>query len=174
MDIHPIIVHFPIALLAVYSVMELVRAHKLLAEKSWYYIKSAFLILGTLGAFAALSTGENAEHINRPAQKIVEMHQVFASASTWIFSILSILYLVGILENILGDKLQTSKYEIIRKIWNIKLRIRNKLFKPVFLIPLAILGLVAIMTTGALGGAMVYGSSADPFVEFVYKILIGQ
>ena len=172
MDIHPIIVHFPVALLAVYSVMELVRVRKLLAEKSWYYIKSAFLILGTIGAFMALATGENAEHINRPVRKVVEMHQVFASASTWIFSILSILYLIGIVENIWGENLRTSKYEIVRKAWDLKLKIRNKLFKPVIIIPLAFVGLIAILITGALGGAMVYGNSADPFISFIYKILI--
>ena len=37
MNVHPLLIHFPIALLTVYVVMECLRFKKLLAEHSWFY-----------------------------------------------------------------------------------------------------------------------------------------
>ena len=54
------VVHFPIALLTVYALMELVWSKRLRKNESWLYVKAAFLIIGLLGAYAALSTGEMA------------------------------------------------------------------------------------------------------------------
>lgn len=57
MDIHPVTVHFPIALLTVYGLMELVWSKRLKKEQAWFYVKASFLILGVISAYAALSTG---------------------------------------------------------------------------------------------------------------------
>jgi hypothetical protein len=48
--------------------------------------------------------------------------------------------------------------------------IQRNLFSIIHIILLAILGLVTLLITGALGGAIVYGVAGDPFTAFVYKI----
>ncbi|KHO51327.1 MAG: hypothetical protein QT04_C0044G0036 [archaeon GW2011_AR11] len=57
LNIHPIFVHFPIALLSLYAVMVLIRFRKVMGLPYWSYAKAILAIAGTLGAFAALQTG---------------------------------------------------------------------------------------------------------------------
>ena len=40
-----------------------------------------------------------------------------------------------------------------------------------FVILLALVGLVCITITGGLGGTMVYGPNADPFFGVIYKLM---
>lgn len=172
MDIHPIFVHFPIALLTVYSILELIRFEKITSQAYYFYVKACILIIGTLGAFASLSTGEMAERsVDRSLHGLVEMHSTFAAISTWIFVVLSAIYLIiWISKTEYNQKLNNSSFA---KIWNIKLNIANKIFNnKVLMVTLAILGLMAITMTGALGGAIVYGPDVDPIVSFFYHLVM--
>jgi uncharacterized membrane protein len=47
-NVHPLLVHFPIALLVVYSLLEWVPLKKLANLSSWFYIKATFLFFGDL------------------------------------------------------------------------------------------------------------------------------
>lgn len=172
MDIHPIFVHFPIALLTVYAILELIRFEKITSQAYYFYVKASILIVGTLGAFASLSTGEGAEHgVDRSLRALVEIHSTFATISTWIFVILSAVYLIiWISKTEYNQKLNEST---LAKIWNIKLNIANKIFNSsLTMVILALIGLLAITMTGALGGAIVYGPEIDPIVSFFYHLVM--
>lgn len=172
MNIHPIFVHFPIALLTVYAILELVRFKKITNQAYYFYVKACILIVGTLGAFASLSTGDLAEGaVARALRPLVEIHSTFAALSTWIFAALSIVYLVTwISKTDYNQKLINSK---ISKIWNQILVIATKILNNSFImIILSLAGLLAITMTGALGGAIVYGPEVDPIVSFFYRLVM--
>ena len=58
MDLHPIIVHFPVALLTLYGIFELFSVRRIARKPYWFYVKAVLVIFGALGALAAWLTGE--------------------------------------------------------------------------------------------------------------------
>lgn len=169
MDIHPIFVHFPIALLTIYAIAELIRFRKLINTIYWFYVKAILVIVGTLSAFLALNTGEGAEDsVSRSLRPLVEMHSSFASVSTWIFGIIAIIYLISwINKSEFNQRIQASS---IGNQLNKVVVIVNRILNSSFIILLALIGLVLITITGGLGGAIVYGPDIDPIVNFIYHL----
>src|SRR5574343_414907 len=142
MNIHPIFVHFPIALLTVYAVLELIRFNKITNQIYWFYVKASILFTGTIGAFVSLSTGEMAEEsVVKELQSLVEVHSTFATISTWIFAFIGIVYMImWINKTDWNQQLFDSRFS---KIWGIKVNIATKIYESPFLVILAFLGLVA-------------------------------
>lgn len=164
-NIHPIIVHFPIALLFLYSVIRILPLYRWLPAVAWKQTERILLICGVLGAFAASATGEVAEHLVQPDHKLVEMHAFFAGASTWIYGLLLLGELLTVSIPFLSSKITFPRIIEYARIIE-KFLTQNSLSKF-----LAFLGLIAITLTGMLGGVMVYGLSADPAAKIVLKIL---
>jgi uncharacterized membrane protein len=97
MNLHPIFVHFPIALLTLYAGLEVVRL-PILTRQTWYfYAKAVLVIAGALGAIPTVITGlivgEGLEN-DLVIGKIVQMHEKFAFASLVVFGVLAIIYLL--------------------------------------------------------------------------------
>lgn len=165
-NIHPILVHFPIALLLLYSVIKILPLQKWLPKVDWKDIERVLLVVGVLGAFVSLATGETAEHLVRSNRQLVEMHAAFASLATWLYSAL----LLGEVSVILNMRLGMSSQK-----WGSLLRITHFLEKilcnKVFSSIIAFVALIAITLTGLLGGVMVYGVSADPVAPAVLSLL---
>lgn len=164
-NIHPIFVHFPIALLLIYSVIKILPFKKWFPNVSWKHIEIMFLSLGVFGAFISNSTGEIAEYLTRPNRQLVEMHSTFASISTWLYGLL-----------LLGEFLYFFTPYIISKLnllWftNFILLIQKILTNDKLSKIMAFLGLIAISVTGLLGGVMVFGTSSDPLAPIVLKML---
>ena len=173
MNLHPIFVHFPIALLTIYALLELARFKKLSAWAPLFYIKATFVILGSLGTFAALLSGEAIEDQFEVGnlEALVETHANWAVATSWIFGIISIAYLVAWIlrgeafHRIIGHKL-------IAPFWRLLTQLSDILLKKNLVIVLAIIGLLTITITGALGGAIAYGPDIDPAAQFFYNLLV--
>jgi uncharacterized membrane protein len=164
-NIHPLVVHFPIALLVVYSVITLLPLRRWLPQIAWKQITTTLLLIGVVSAFAASSTGEVAEHLVRPDRDLVEMHAFFAGASTWIYGLL----LLGELLALFGARVATY---IGQPIVTRALRFAERILQHrVINTMLVLLGLVAITLTGLLGGVMVYGTTADPLAPIVLRLL---
>lgn len=164
-NIHPIFVHFPIALLFIYSIIKVLPLQKWLPTVAWRQIERAFLLFGVLGAFAALATGDTAEHFAKANRQLVNVHAFFASAATWIYGILLFSEIVAILNTSYQSLIQSDKIKTIL------LKIEAFLCTPFFSKALAILGFIAIFIAGLLGGVIVYGTSADPLAGVVLKLL---
>lgn len=165
-NIHPIIVHFPIAFLFIYAVIKILPFRKWFPKVSWNDISLIVLIVGVLGAFASLSTGEAAEHVVRRNRQLVEAHSMFASLSTWLFGAL----LVGELAAIFNRtaKFMDQKWAMVRKVTVLLQKYLYDSFLAAFIVVIAFL---SIMMTGLLGGVIVYGTTADPIAGFVLQLL---
>ncbi len=170
MNIHPIFVHFPIALLTIYAIMELLRFKKLSALPYWFYVKAILLITGSVSVFLARYTGEIAEHSirDKSLHGVIELHSTFALFTFVIFGILALIYIVVWVdrEN-LGSKIALSQ---IGTAWNNIVKFAHSMFRSPFMPIMAFIGLIVITTTGALGGAIIYGPDVDPIVQFIYKL----
>lgn len=147
MDIHPLIVHFPIALLTLYAVFECIRFNKVLEKPYWFYIKAVLVIVGELLILLTLMTApEEGE------KWIVEIHQVFAGTTVLVFGLVALSYLIRWLK-------MEGKFNRAPTLPNRSL------------IVLAVIGLVCITITGGLGGAIVYGTEFDPLMAPIFKLL---
>lgn len=168
MNIHPLFVHFPIALLSIYGFFEIIRI-KAWQNTTWIRpLKTALIIIGVTFAYISLSTGELAEHAlnDRSLRDLVEKHAFFADIATYLFLFPAIAYLF---EGVLATSFATKIPEMIK---GIMVWYSTKLMIAPLRVMLAFLGVLAVFITGALGGAIVYGPEADPFVSFIYKLLI--
>lgn len=182
MNIHPLFVHFPIALLMVYAVMEaggpilfrVLKAVKkegtelaqFVAGELYKNIKAFLVIVGVAFGYTTLQTGEMAEHAMQSssgdpemfaatnAGQLVELHSTFATASIWLFTVLAVAYLFRLS--------WFTKYGPLKKFSNI-------ILNPWIASILAIAGITLLTITGALGGAISHGQDVDPVVKFVYS-----
>ena len=164
-NIHPIIVHFPIALLFLYSIIKIIPFSKWWSNVSCKHIERALLFVGVLGAIAALLTGDVARELVQPDAKLTDAHETFAYLSFFIYGALLVGELIAIFKfkYLIGLKSEKTKILLffLERIFSDK--IISKL--------LAFIGFVSIILTGMLGGVMVYGLSADPFAGVVLKML---
>ena len=159
-NLHPIFVHFPIAMLFVYSLIKILPLKKWFPRVAWRQIERVLLVVGVLGAFAALATGDTAEHLVKPNHQLVDAHSTFAAVATWLYGAL----LLGEITAMVNVRLAAQKIVVLQFLECV-------LCHPLFSALLAFLALVAISITGLLGGVMAYGVTADPFANVVLKIL---
>lgn len=161
MNIHPIFVHFPIALFTLFCILELLRFW--LKQPHWFYVKALLVIAGFSGAVVAIFTGEMAAEFleGSDLEKVVEIHASFAVLSTLIFMTAAFAYFISWIN---------KTKQIQNRSWLFVTKIQKFLIETNFAYILAVLGLIAITITGALGGSIVYGPEVDPFVSFVYHL----
>ncbi len=167
MDIHPLVVHFPIALLTIYSLLEVAALRPRFRTPQWTHAKLLLLFIGTLWALAALSTWENAADLSGIKSLTLRLHEGAASTTAGIYKGITIFYLVGL-------ALQQSTFTrivsfpkfiaFLRKL----IALLNRLRIPALA---AIIGFLGLNLVGALGGTLVYGPNADPITSALNKII---
>lgn len=165
-NIHPLFVHFPVAMLFIYSVIKVSPFKKWFPTVAWREIERVLLFVGVLGAFAALLTGDTAEHLVHPNRALVDAHSTFATISTFIYGAL----LVGEIAAIINAKnfIYGKTWQRVSEILHF---LETVLCNPIFSGILAALGFIAISITGMLGGTIAYGLTADPFAGTLLKLL---
>lgn len=158
-EFHPIIVHFPIALLIVgvlcdFLALFLRRAH-LVVVASWC------LGFGSLGLLAAELSGQLIEdHVKRALSgNLLELHKTFALITVIIFVFLFILrvlwfspYILSFLSSAMPAAERARKYILTRVP---ALERNSRLLIGTYLL-FSIGGIVLLAITGYLGGSMVY------------------
>ena len=173
MNLHVIVVHYPIAFLTVYALFELLRFRRLLNQPFWFYVKAVLVILGSLGAGAALITGKMAKELFSGVsslEPVVSLHEKFAQTTTIIFAVLAVSYLVIWLNRENFSSI-FSPDTVLAKIWNFLGKLAHVLVETKLAILLALAGLICVTLTGGLGGAMAFGPDADPFFKPIYNLL---
>ena len=87
-ELHPKVVHFPIALLITYVILELIG----IVSRKEFYQKAAHLLLflGVIGALFAVLTGNQAftayQYWNDSSSELFNDHQTFANLTVWYFT----------------------------------------------------------------------------------------
>lgn len=142
MNIHPAFVHFPIALLFLYALIEVLPLKRWLPNTAWDSVRAVMLYLGTVAAIITAGTGLLAENVTGETPA-VSMHENFAV-------VLIVLALIA---------------SAISYFW------REKPQSRLMLKALAILIFVDLFVVGALGANIVYGKDVDPIVSFVVNLL---
>jgi uncharacterized membrane protein len=173
MDLHPIFVHFPIALLVVYAFLEIISVRKLQSLPYWFYVKAIMVIFGAMGAVVARQTGEFAgEALEKAglADKLLETHELFANATTIIFVIMAVAYIVVWVNKDKADFVSGSGLWV--KIWMFASKISRVLVETQLAKLVALVGLVCVTITGGLGGMMVFGEKKDPIFVWIYNTFL--
>lgn len=167
MNIHPLIVHFPIALLTTYAVFECLRLNFITRQTYWKYVKATLAILGTAGGYAALLTGDIAKELNNDPslRQLIHTHEFFAKLSVLIFSVVAAGYAVAWIKE-LPVAAWLKKFG---PLWALALWLQRLITETPLTILLAIAGLAALMITGALGATIVYGPDQDIFTSVIYR-----
>jgi uncharacterized membrane protein len=175
MNIHPIFVHFPIAFLTIYAIMELLRFKVLVNNHSYNVFKKGLLLLGVAMSLPALSSGELAEGaFGRGQHDLIEMHAGFAVSTVRVFGVILFAYII---EKINRDqrltKIKNLLYgtKVVSSVWKFATKIANLILQPPVLVVLSFIGIILVTVTGALGGTIVYGPEVDFFTKFIYGLL---
>lgn len=159
MNFHIIFVHFPIAILTVYGLLELVRVKKILLRPYWFHLKAFLVVIGSGSAVLAYATGSLIEDEFRG--RLVETHSFFGGLTIAYFGAIALLYFcawLGREQFLPADKFGKSLARIERFLAGA--------WMPLF----ALIGLTIVTITGALGGAIAYGPDIDPVSKFVYAL----
>src|ERR1051326_4143656 len=123
LNVHPIFVHFPVALLTIYCLLEFVRLRKVTSQPYWFYIKAMFVIIGSLATAAALITGDMAEDIvagsDRALRHLIGVHSNWAVATTTIFGMLAFFYLIAWIEK------QLPNFLLGNPVWKFLLTLKH-------------------------------------------------
>ncbi|QFF97758.1 hypothetical protein PB01_02430 [Psychrobacillus glaciei] len=145
MPLHPLIVHFPIALLVLGGIIEIVNVF--LKSDFWNKVGTVLIIIGVITGVFSLLTGDGAEsfafeHWGRSVHDTVELHSLLANISVIIFGLLAVIKVLF--------KHPDYRFRIFKNI-----AIRKGLITTLIVI-LSIAGITTLATTGHLGGKIVY------------------
>jgi len=148
-ELHPKVVHFPVALLLVYALLELIGA----VFKKSTFTNAAFivLIIGFIGTIAAMVTGEQAAHLAEEWDEIgllndaimpygaIDKHEDWASITLWYFLFVVILRSLFVINFVVKKKYE-NYFNSVRYGFAV----------------LSLVGCFFIYETGERGGELVY------------------
>ncbi|MDO8470283.1 MAG: hypothetical protein Q7S84_04720 [bacterium] len=183
MNLHPIVVHFPVALLTVYALFELIRFRKLAAQSWWFPMKAVLVMVGGVGALAARQTGELIENEFQRGGvmgRVLEAHQLAANATIAVFGTIAAAYLVTwVLRSAWGvparpDESGRSGGRIAASpVWGATARFVGAIawfiMRPPVIVVGALFGLFLVTVTGGLGGILAYGPDVDPVTKLLFS-----
>jgi len=166
MDLHPLVVHFPIALLVFWSVIEIIRPGRWFPQVSWGSASAVLLVAGFAGAFVALQTGDIASEGMRG--EVVRTHETFAQLSTFLYGLFVVDLIIPLVLIVANKAFPGSLANGTARV----ARVYERIFQIRFVrILLALAALAAITVTGLLGGVLVYGVSTDPLAPIILSLL---
>ena len=95
--LHPLIIHFPIALLMVAPILVLIGISIQKGSRSFLLAAFVLMLLGTIATFIAVSTGgaagDLAERVAN-VDPVLEQHEELAETTRTVFSALTVLFAV--------------------------------------------------------------------------------
>lgn len=167
MNIHPLVVHFPIAFLSLYAVLELIPFKKITKQSYWFYLKACLLLFGVIGAGIAVLAGQSIENQFGP-RALISLHSKINETASFLFGLLLISYLVAWAKK---DSKESFVKKWIGPLWQVGVFLYQILYLTPLRIMLVFVALLLLTIGGALGGIIVYGPNLDPFTSVLYSLL---
>lgn len=158
MNLHVVIVHFPIALLTLYSLLELISFGRIRQLSYLFYIKAFLVVLGAGSAFASMQTGKMIAGGFLDHGRLLQTHALFGTITTYYFGIAGLVYLIAFLGR--------SGWGRIAKPAMYAEKMLGSWCMPF----VGLAGLIIITITGALGGSIAFGPDIDPVARFIYDL----
>ena len=94
--LHPLIVHFPIALLLIAPLFVLIGALlSPLKGRTWFLTALTLMAVGTVSIFVAVSTGQSAGELadrNEAVSAVLERHEQLAETTRIVFAVLTVIF----------------------------------------------------------------------------------
>ncbi len=171
MNLHPIIVHFPIACLVLYSLIEIGSLFSPRIRKNLEITKYFLLIIGILGTFGALQSGEIAQQ-SFWRSDLIHTHEEFGEKSHITYIIIWCFYLAKFIINKRIFIKYWTKREKSHLSWFITFV--NSSISRYIIACISLIGVVLLSITWALGWAISHGQDTDPIVSIVYDIFVGK
>lgn len=159
MNIHPIIVHFPIAFLTSWALVELVIPKKRFPTIDWFSIQGTLLSVGFIGSLVALLTGNIARELIG-GSPLIKTHATVATFTVWLFGIFFLEWTLTIFVKYIPKSPLDTSISIYLKL------LRHPIIRSI----LVLATFIAIFLTGLLGGAIVYGTSTDPLAKIILPL----
>jgi len=171
MNIHPIVVHFPIALLIVYSMIEIISYISPTWSAKLYTTKTICLWIGALGTIAAMSSGDTAKHLIWLRFPLVKTHETWASATQITYMVIAIYYVI---KTIITDNLWGKYWSKYTQQYSSQITMFLSSRWTALVIMIASVVWIGLLTiVGALGGAIVRGTgTGDPVTDWVVTIFV--
>ncbi len=160
MQLHPLIVHFPIALRMVYCLILVVQLFWWRDNDKLNTIKHFCLIAGTVWGIAALQTGDASLDVYGVSH-ISHAHEERAESTGNLFVVLSLLSIYTL-------QPWTEKFARDSKIR----KVISTIISHRAMALVGIIGMLLITIIGALGWAIARGDKADAISQFVVKVLV--
>lgn len=93
MNLHPLVIHFPIAFLTIYAIFEFIRFQKVTGQAYWFNVKKTLILIGWVGSLFAATTGLIATGGVIQGPRLFIMHETFALTTIVLSTIASIFYI---------------------------------------------------------------------------------
>lgn len=165
MDLHPIIVHFPIALLTLYSLLEVASLRTYFRSASRTHTKIFLLFTWTLWSLAALSSGERAAELFGDMTLLLYLHEQAAETTMLIYKGISVFYLIKLtlahssfVQIVNAPGVLTFFAKTITRIQRLRL--------PALA---AVVWFIWLNVTWGFGGMLVYWPNSDPITKILYQ-----
>ena len=146
--LHPLIVHFPIALLTLGAIVQLIALWR---PDFWNRLANFSLITGFISGVAAYLTGDAGEHFARQVfgtkEEAIHLHESFAFFTLVVFGVIVAIKIYQMFPLFS----QLKKYARFSS---------SKVFIPLLLV-LSLAGGTLVFLTGHYGGKLVYSSNAQ-------------
>jgi len=113
---HPLVVHFPIALLLFAAVFVVLAA--IVPKRGWWFSVSALILLigGTVGAGVAISTGEAARDVVEDGEEemfdVLQEHEDMAEQARNVFVVLTAVYAFVVFLPLVAGSLQSWRFSL--------------------------------------------------------------
>ncbi|MBK8316106.1 MAG: hypothetical protein IPL01_19700 [Acidobacteria bacterium] len=94
-SIHPLVVHFPIALLMIAPILVVIGLLWQKQSRGLYIAALVLMVIGTIGAFVAVSSGQAGEGMAEKiagAEAILHQHEELAETTRTIFAALTLIF----------------------------------------------------------------------------------